>query len=259
MTLDKKKRSLNEQTSLPRPTVEYPMNPAHPTEATMRGVLCNPIYVGIPPFSRRVSNEAWIKAAVELIKEEGIEQFLVNMLYVLRLSMVDVAPLQSIPFAYDGPWPDDADAEFSLGEQEEEVEMTMCSHDGLPMIPVLGEGMVCVGAYLLAHLRDAQITDLLTDPFLTLVFQNGHTLPLLCPECSESLHIESENELLEQITGLSVVSVEWNSGEEHDESAALLLIVGKSGDESTYHTLPIHLASVFGLTCPESRVWHEGD
>jgi hypothetical protein len=257
MTLDKKKRSLNEQTSLPRPTVEYPMNPAHPTEATMRGLLCNPIYVGIPPFSRRVSNEAWIKTALELIKEEGIEQFLVNMLYVLRLSMVDVAPLQSIPFVYDGLWPDDADAEFSL--EEEKLEMTMCSHDGLPMIPVLGEGTVCIRAYLLDHLREAQIIDLLTKPFLTLVFQNGHTLPLLCPECGESLHVENENDLLEQITGLSVVNVEWNRGEEHDERAALLLIVGKSRDESTYYTLPIHLDSVFGLTCPESRVWHARD
>lgn len=251
-----KKRSLNKPTSLPRPTVEYPVNPTHPTEAAMRGALSNPVYAGIPPFSRRVSDEAWIEAALELIHEDGAEQFLVNMLYMLRLSMAEVVPFQSIPSNYDGSCPGDAER-----EGEEEAVMLVCSHDGLPMIPVLGEGMVCVGAYLLDHLREAPITDILTEPFLSLVFQNGHTLPLLCPECAESVHIEDTDEFLELLAGLSVVAVEWDEGGKHEgDSEALLLIVGDpTGDESLYRTLPIHLASVFGLTCPEGTVWHAGD
>jgi hypothetical protein len=106
----------------------------------MGGILSNPIYVSIPSFSRVISDEVWIEAALELIKEGGIEPFLVNMLYMLRLSMVDVAPLQAMPASYSGPWP--ATAESSPDEEGEAVEMTRCSHDGLPMIPVLGEGSV---------------------------------------------------------------------------------------------------------------------
>jgi hypothetical protein len=56
------------------------------SEENIRGLICNPIYAGVGPFPRMVADEVWIGSAAKLIREEGPEQFLVNMLYVLRRS-----------------------------------------------------------------------------------------------------------------------------------------------------------------------------
>jgi len=56
------------------------------SEENIRGLICNPIYAGVGPFPRLVPDEVWIGGAAKLIREEGPEQFLVNMLHVLRRS-----------------------------------------------------------------------------------------------------------------------------------------------------------------------------
>jgi hypothetical protein len=61
------------------------MNPAK-----VRGLICNPIYAGVPPYPAVVSEEQWVAAAARMIEEDGVEQFLVNMLYVLREAMAVV-------------------------------------------------------------------------------------------------------------------------------------------------------------------------
>jgi hypothetical protein len=53
------------------------------TEA-VRGILVNPLYTGVGPFPRLVEDEVWVRACAKLIKEEGAQQFLVNLLYVLK-------------------------------------------------------------------------------------------------------------------------------------------------------------------------------
>ena len=50
----------------------------------VKGILVNPIYTGLGPFPRLVEDAAWVRACAKLIAEEGPEQFLVNLLYVLR-------------------------------------------------------------------------------------------------------------------------------------------------------------------------------
>jgi hypothetical protein len=50
-------------------------------------MVCNPIYAGVGPFPQLIPDEEWVAAAAQSIKKEGAEQFLVNMLYVLRLSL----------------------------------------------------------------------------------------------------------------------------------------------------------------------------
>jgi hypothetical protein len=50
----------------------------------VKGILVNPIYTGVGPFPRLVEDAAWVRACAKLIEEEGPEQFLVNLLYVLR-------------------------------------------------------------------------------------------------------------------------------------------------------------------------------
>ena len=50
----------------------------------VKGILVNPIYTGIGPFPRLVEDAAWVRACAKLIEEEGPQQLLVNLLYVLR-------------------------------------------------------------------------------------------------------------------------------------------------------------------------------
>jgi hypothetical protein len=50
----------------------------------VKGILVNPIYTGVGPFPRLVEDEAWVRACAKLIEEEGAQQFLVNLLFVLR-------------------------------------------------------------------------------------------------------------------------------------------------------------------------------
>jgi hypothetical protein len=54
-----------------------------PPEA-VKGILVNPIYAGVGPFPRLVEDALWVRACAKLIEEEGSQQFLVNLLYVLR-------------------------------------------------------------------------------------------------------------------------------------------------------------------------------
>jgi hypothetical protein len=65
----------------PQGTARFPIGMAE-------AAICNPIYAGIPPYPPLVSDEEWIAAARRLIEQEGIEQFLANMLYLLRLAML---------------------------------------------------------------------------------------------------------------------------------------------------------------------------
>jgi hypothetical protein len=50
----------------------------------IKGILVNPIYTGVGPFPRLVEDAVWVRACAKLIEQEGSQQFLVNLLYVLR-------------------------------------------------------------------------------------------------------------------------------------------------------------------------------
>src|SRR3954454_3406750 len=72
---------------LPAPNVAVARSgtPTHElSPAAVKGILVNPIYTGVGPFPRLVEDEAWVRACAKLIEEEGADQFLVNLLFVLR-------------------------------------------------------------------------------------------------------------------------------------------------------------------------------
>jgi hypothetical protein len=249
---------------LPPRTVKYASDSSEMNEAAVNGMLSNPVYVGVPPYRRVVSDEAWIRAATQLIEQDGPEQFLVNMLYMLRASMVDAVPDEAIPDDYDGPWPDDDDDDMLTEEEIYEMLPSpwhhpvegyiFCSHDDMPMIHIDGE-FVCVAEYLYSHINNAPVTDLMTDPVLTLVFQNGHTLPLLCPDCGDSVHVNDHSQLLDTINGLTIIDVGWD-----DLAEELLVEFGRPGDEEeAMEGLVLHLDSVRGLTCPHKGLWHDAE
>lgn len=57
------------------------------TPEEVKGLRLNPIYTGIGCFMPgSVTDEEWVRGAVRSIKEDGPEQFLVNILHLLRES-----------------------------------------------------------------------------------------------------------------------------------------------------------------------------
>lgn len=73
---------------LPKVNVEFAVSgdTGNMTGDKVRSLFCNPIYTGINGFPALVDDETWVRAAARMIRDEGAEQFLVNMLYVLRQS-----------------------------------------------------------------------------------------------------------------------------------------------------------------------------
>jgi hypothetical protein len=72
---------------LPAPNVAVARAGTPPQQLSpeaVKGILVNPIYTGVGPFPRLVEDAAWVRACAKLIEEEGPQQFLVNLLYVLR-------------------------------------------------------------------------------------------------------------------------------------------------------------------------------
>jgi hypothetical protein len=72
---------------LPAPNVVVARAGAPPEQLppeAIKGILVNPIYTGLGPFPRLVEDAAWVRACARLIEEEGADQFLVNLLFVLR-------------------------------------------------------------------------------------------------------------------------------------------------------------------------------
>ena len=78
------KKSSNRK--LPRPNAAFRSadQTSDFTPEEIRGMVCNPVYAGFGPFPAIMSDEQWVAAAAMAIQKEGAEQFLVNLLYVLR-------------------------------------------------------------------------------------------------------------------------------------------------------------------------------
>lgn len=73
--------------NLPKPTVEMPGPGGPKNEAQVRAILANPVYAGIGPYPMMVDDETWVRGAAKAISESGSEQWLVNMLFVLRQTL----------------------------------------------------------------------------------------------------------------------------------------------------------------------------
>ena len=80
-----------DSSSLPKPNVEVARSGTPPEEwtpAAIRGMLMNPIYAGVGPFPSMVRDGQWVTACKRILQEaDSIDQFLVNLLFVLRESL----------------------------------------------------------------------------------------------------------------------------------------------------------------------------
>ena len=79
------------KSKLPRPNAAFRTNDqaGDITPAEVLGMICNPVYAGMGPYPALVSDEQWVAAAATVINKEGAEQFLVNLLYVLRQTLAE--------------------------------------------------------------------------------------------------------------------------------------------------------------------------
>ena len=76
---------------LPKPNVQFRASgeTGEFIPAEVRGMVCNPVYAGMGPYPALIPDEQWVAAATVAIENEGVEQFLVNMLYMLRQTLGD--------------------------------------------------------------------------------------------------------------------------------------------------------------------------
>ncbi len=78
--------------------------------------------------------------------------------------------------------------------QEGLLEGTLvCRERNCPMIMVRGN-YVCLLEHIDAHIGSKQVTEVVEGPLpgspkAMLKFNDGHTLPMLCPDCGEPLHV----------------------------------------------------------------------
>jgi hypothetical protein len=119
-----------------------------------------------------------------------------------------------------------------------------------------------------AHLGGKRVKDIVPSSGktpLTLVFEDGHTLPLLCPDCGGVLHVAPEDEeaVLEQAAGLYLIGVAYlKQGEEEPDAPEMLALAfgldpeaDPDDADAVEEELLLHLDSARRLTClGESRV-----
>ena len=79
-----------QEKQLPVPDVEVAWSgtpAAAMTAAHVKGMLVNPLYAGVGPFPQVVSDAQWVAACKRFLQQDTPEQFLVNLLFVLRQSL----------------------------------------------------------------------------------------------------------------------------------------------------------------------------
>jgi hypothetical protein len=65
---------------------------------TVWELICNPVYAGFRPFPALISDEEWVAAAARMIERDGAEQFLVNLLHILRQTFANDG--DSLPYSF---------------------------------------------------------------------------------------------------------------------------------------------------------------
>jgi len=74
----------------PAPDVEFVTSGTQPgefTEAGIKGICMNPTYADIGEFPPFVSDRQWVAACKRIMERDTPEQFLVNLLFLLRSTL----------------------------------------------------------------------------------------------------------------------------------------------------------------------------
>lgn len=52
-----------------------------------RGIFSNPMHAGIGRHPREIDDASWVRAAANIMRSDGLEKWLVNMLFLLRAQL----------------------------------------------------------------------------------------------------------------------------------------------------------------------------
>jgi hypothetical protein len=87
----------------------------------------------------------------------------------------------------------------------------ICEEHNCPMVPVGETGWECVIERLCDHLVGrAVVRKEMTKSRTMLVFDDGHELDLLCPECGGALHAGDDTYIFEVVEGMTLSAVYYN-------------------------------------------------
>jgi hypothetical protein len=139
-----------------------------------------------------------------------------------------------------------------------------CEEHDCPLIEVDGSNY-CVVEYLDAHLGGSQVVDIVPGEEVSrhrsptsLVFADGHTLPILCPDCGEPHAMEEDaDQFLETMAGLYLIGFGYLPIEEDEPEGVELVFAANpdldpnDADDDNSETFFVHLHSVQQLTCPD--------
>lgn len=129
-------------------------------------------------------------------------------------------------------------------------DLIFCGEHDCPMVRIRGS-YVCLFEYVDAHVGGQVVQDLVPgtrDTPATLVFGDGHTLPLLCAHCGQALHIDEPDEALEAIAGQYLVALDYD-----EDNNALVLVFAPDPHGGEGETVAVHLDSARRLVCPDEQ------
>ncbi|HLF28060.1 MAG TPA: hypothetical protein VJG32_17125 [Anaerolineae bacterium] len=134
-----------------------------------------------------------------------------------------------------------------------------CAEHDCPMFLIEGE-YVCILEYVDEHLGGKQVKDLVVveGGLITILFDDNHELPLLCPHCGEPVSAD-EDEFLDEISDLYLVALQYvpADGEEEEYEGIEFLFAADPDididdipEEADVHTLLLHPDSAREIVCP---------
>lgn len=130
-----------------------------------------------------------------------------------------------------------------------------CPEHDCPLIEVDG-ARVCLVEYVDNHLGRQRVKDFIARP-ATLVFADGHTLPLVCPDCGDALRFNADHEdaALAELAQLYLVAVMYQPPAPNQvEGLVLGFAQNPDADASAVmDVFYVHLDSARQLTCPRAE------
>src|SRR5579864_6390277 len=76
--------------TLPAPNIEFVAagDAPHALEVNgLRAMFMNPVYAGVGPYPAMVTDDVFVPVNASMIRRDGPDQYLVNLLYLLRRSL----------------------------------------------------------------------------------------------------------------------------------------------------------------------------
>lgn len=125
---------------------------------------------------------------------------------------------------------------------------------------LIDDEYVCLLEYVDEHLGGGQVKDLVVveDGLITLLFDDDHELPLLCPHCGDPIDVD-EDEFLNDMAGLYLVALQYVPPDpEADEYESIEFLfaadpeidIDDIPDDADVQILLLHPDSAREIVCP---------